>query len=248
MIRIVADLHVHTVASGHGYSTVFENVQVAKRKGLLALGIADHTPSMPGGPSPLYFEARGHFPREVLGVRLYFGAEVDIRDIEGNLDLPDRILRRLDFVIVSFHPQVFSGGSQEVNTKALVKALEHPLVDIVAHPGNPRYPLNYEEVVEVAVRLGKAIEVNNSSFLVSRRGSEENCRRIAQIVKSFGGMIVVSSDAHFCEEVGEFGAALRMLEEIDFPEENIINASWESLEQFLRSASRRREVYHGSDH
>jgi putative hydrolase len=103
-MEIVADLHVHTIASGHGYSTVLENVQVAKRKGLLVLGVADHTPSMPGGPSPLYFEARGHFPREVLGVRLYFGAEVDIVDEEGHLDLPERILRRLDFVIVSPSP------------------------------------------------------------------------------------------------------------------------------------------------
>lgn len=243
-MRIVADLHVHTIASGHGYSTVLENVQVAKRKGLLALGIADHTPSMPGGPSVLYFEARGHFPREVQGIRLYFGAEVDIVDAEGHLDLPDRILRRLDFAIVSFHPQVFPGGSKEANTQALLRALEHPFVDIVAHPGNPRYPLDYETVVRVAAQLGKVIEVNNSSFLVSRKGSEANCRLIAQLVRSYGGTIIVSSDAHFCEEVGEFGEALRMLKEVDFPEERIVNASWESLEKFLREAAQRREEQH----
>jgi len=242
-MEIVADLHVHTIASGHGYSTILENVQVAKRKGLLALGIADHTPSMPGGPSPLYFEARGHFPREVLGVRLYFGAEVDIVDEEGHLDLPERILRRLDFVIVSLHPQVFQGGSREVNTRALLRALEHPLVDIVAHPGNPRYPLDYAEVVTRAVQLDKVIEINNSSFSVSRRGSEENCRLIAQEVKSRGGWVVVSSDAHFCEEVGEFDEALRLLEDVGFPTERIVNASLKNLEDFFeRVAQRRRSL------
>uniref|UniRef100_A0A7V3YLX5 Phosphatase n=1 Tax=Candidatus Caldatribacterium californiense TaxID=1454726 RepID=A0A7V3YLX5_9BACT len=242
-MEIVADLHVHTIASGHGYSTILENVQVAKRKGLLALGIADHTPSMPGGPSPLYFEARGHFPREVLGVRLYFGAEVDIVDEEGHLDLPERILRRLDFVIVSLHPQVFQGGPREVNTRALLRALEHPLVDIVAHPGNPRYSLDYAEVVTRAVQLGKVIEINNSSFSVSRRGSEENCRLIAQEVKSRGGWVVVSSDAHFCEEVGEFGEALRLLENVGFPAERIVNASLKNLEDFFeRVAQRRRSL------
>lgn len=242
-MEIVADLHVHTIASGHGYSTILENVQVAKRKGLLALGIADHTPSMPGGPSPLYFEARGHFPREVLGVRLYFGAEVDIVDKEGHLDLPERILRRLDFVIVSLHPQVFQGGSREVNTRALLRALEHPLVDIVAHPGNPRYPLDYAEVVTRAVQLDKVIEINNSSFSVSRRGSEENCRLIAQEVKSRGGWVVVSSDAHFCEEVGEFDEALRLLEDVGFPTERIVNASLKNLEDFFeRVAQRRRSL------
>jgi len=239
-MEIVADLHVHTIASGHGYSTILENVQVAKRKGLLALGIADHTPSMPGGPSPLYFEARGHFPREVLGVRLYFGAEVDIVDKEGHLDLPERILRRLDFVIVSLHPQVFQGGSREVNTRALLRALEHPLVDIVAHPGNPRYPLDYAEVVTRAVQLDKVIEINNSSFSVSRRGSEENCRLIAQEVKSRGGWVVVSSDAHFCEEVGEFDEALRLLEDVGFPTERIVNASLKNLEDFFEMVAQRR--------
>lgn len=232
-MKIVADLHVHTIASGHGYSTVLENVWVAKRKGLLAIGIADHTPSMPGGPSLLYFEAKGHFPREVEGVRLCFGAEVDVVDEEGHLDLPDRVLRRLDFVIVSFHPQVFKGGSKETNTSALLRAIENPNVQIVAHLGNPRYPLFYEKVVEAAVALGKVIEINNSSFAISRKGSEENCRLIAREIKSRDGWIVVSSDAHFCEEVGEFGKALHMLEDVGFPEERIINASWENFEGFL---------------
>lgn len=242
-MKIVADLHVHTVASGHGYSTILENVEVAKRKGLLALGIADHTPSMPGGPSLLYFEARGHFPREIGGVHVYFGAEVDIVDREGRLDLPERVLSRLDFAIVSFHPQVFKGESREENTLALLRALENPFVDIVAHPGNPRYPLDYERVVDAAVRLEKAIEINNSSFFVSRKGSKENCRFIAREVKSRGGWIVVSSDAHFCEEVGEFGEALRMLEEIGFPEEQVINASWENFERFLEKVTQRRKEY-----
>lgn len=127
MTRIWGDLHVHTIASGHGYSTVLENVKVALKKGLKVLGIADHGPSMPGGPSPLYFEARGHFPKEIEGIRVYFGAEVDIVDFDGRLDLEDKILRKLDFVIVSFHPQVFKGGSKEENTGALLRAMENPL-------------------------------------------------------------------------------------------------------------------------
>jgi putative hydrolase len=113
-------------------------------------------------------------------------------------------------------------------------------VDIVAHPGNPRYPLDYAEVVTRAVQLDKVIEINNSSFSVSRRGSEENCRLIAQEVKSRGGWVVVSSDAHFCEEVGEFGEALRLLEDVGFPTERIVNASLENLEDFFKRVAQRR--------
>jgi putative hydrolase len=239
MTRIWGDLHVHTVASGHGYSTVLENARVALRKGLRVLGVADHSPSMPGGPSPLYFEAKGHFPREIEGVRIYFGAEVDVVDFDGKLDLEDRILRKLDFVIVSFHPQVFRGGSREENTDALLRALENPFVDIVAHPGNPRFPLDYNKLVEEAVGRGKILEINNSSFSVSRKGSKENCMVIAQEVEKRKGWVIVSSDAHFCEEVGEFEEALAMLREARFSEERILNASYENLVQFLENPQRR---------
>ncbi|MGQ9472888.1 MAG: phosphatase [Candidatus Caldatribacteriaceae bacterium] len=240
MTRIWGDLHVHTIASGHGYSTVLENARVALRKGLLFLGIADHSPSMPGGSSRFYFEAKGHFPKEIEGLQVYFGAEVDIVNLDGKLDLEDKILSQLDFVIISFHPQVFKGGSKEENTTALLHALDNPFVDIVAHPGNPRFPLDYNRVVKEAVARGKVIEINNSSFMVSRKGSKENCRTIAQEVRDQNGWVIVSSDAHFCEEVGEFQEALKLLEEIHFPEERILNASCEEMIRFLEK-SRRRE-------
>lgn len=232
-LNLVGDLHTHTVASGHGYSTVMEIAKVAKRKKLEVVAITDHSPKMPGGPSPIYFEARGHFPREIEGIKICFGAEVDIVDEEGKLGLEEGILKKLDIVIVSFHPQVFPPASREVNTKALLRVLENPLVDIIAHPGNPRYPLDYEKVVKEAVNRGKIIEINNSSFAVSRRGSKENCRLIAQEVKEQGGWVVVSSDAHFCEEVGEFEEARKLLQDIDFPSCRVLNSTRDNIERFL---------------
>ncbi len=242
MTKLWGDLHVHTIASGHGYSTVWENALIARAKGLRILGIADHSPSMPGGPSFMYFEAKGHFPSQIEGVRLYFGVEVDIVDKSGKLDLDDHILRRLDYAIVSFHPQVFRGGSREENTDTLLRALENPWVDIIAHPGNPRFPLDYKKVVGEAVARGKILEINNSSFSVSRKGSKENCMRIAQEVMEQGGWVIVSSDAHFCQEVGEFTEALKMLQEVNFSVERILNASSVTLERFLeRLIQKRRE-------
>ncbi|HXL02909.1 MAG TPA: phosphatase [Candidatus Atribacteria bacterium] len=232
-LNLIGDLHIHTVASGHGYSTVMEIVQVAKRKKLEVVAITDHSPKMPGGPSPIYFEARGHFPREIEGIKIYFGAEVDILDEEGSLSLEDKLLKKLDIVIISFHPQVFPPASREINTQALLRALENPAVDIIAHPGNPRYPLDYERVVKEAVSRGKVIEINNSSFAVSRKGSKENCRLIAQEVKKQGGWVVVSSDAHFCEEVGEFKEAQDLLEEVGFPPDRVLNSSRDNIEKFL---------------
>ncbi|MDI3525166.1 MAG: putative hydrolase, partial [Candidatus Atribacteria bacterium] len=111
-----------------------------------------------------------------------------------------------------------------------------PLVNIIAHPGNPRYPLDYERIVEEAVSNDKIIEINNSSFSVSRKGSLENCRLIAVEVMKRGGTIILSSDAHFCEEVGDFSFALAMLKEIGFPEDKVVNADLGRLEAFLEKS------------
>ncbi|HSV30710.1 MAG TPA: phosphatase [Atribacteraceae bacterium] len=240
MIRIAGDLHVHTVASGHAYSTVLEIVHTARRKGLSVVGVADHGPSMPGGPSLVYFEACGHFPRQVAGVTLYFGAEVDILDEKGTLDLPDWVLKKMDYTIVSFHPHVRPPGDRETNTQSLLKVLMNPLVNIIAHAGNPKYPFDYERVIDRAVEAGKVFEINNSSFSVSRKGSWENCRLIAQEVMKRGGSVLVSSDAHFCEEIGEYHDALALLEDIGFPEERILNMREESLKVFVEQHTGRR--------
>ncbi len=240
MNPVIGDLHVHTVASGHAYSTVLENATVALEKGLTVLGVADHGPSMPGGPPAIYFEARGHFPRQIEEVRVFFGAEVDIIDENGNLDLPPHVLKKLDYAIVSFHPQVYSGGSREENTRILLQALSNPLVDIVAHAGNPRYPLDYRVVVREAVAQGKIFEINNSSFAVSRKGSSDNCRAIAQEILHCGGELVVSSDAHFCHEIGEYKHALDLLSSIHFPCERILNVHENRLLQFLEYRKERK--------
>ncbi|MEI6157961.1 MAG: PHP domain-containing protein, partial [Atribacterota bacterium] len=192
MIKIVGDLHVHSVASGHAFSTIQEIARVAGQKKMSLVGFAEHGPSMPGGPSPIYFEARGHFPRQIEGVKLFFGAEVDILDDSSTLDLDEKILKKIDYAIVSLHPQVFQGQEKKDYTSIILKTLDNPFINVIAHLGNPRYPLDYKTVVKEAISRGKIIEINNSSFSISRKGSYTNCKIVAQEVKSQEGYVVVS--------------------------------------------------------
>ncbi len=233
MYKIIGDLHIHSIASGHAFSTVREIALVAKQKNLRLIGLAEHGPSMPGGPSPIYFEARGHFPKEIDGVELYFGAEVDILDETSALDLNDHLLKKIDYGIVSLHPQVYQGEIRSDYTSILLKTFENPYLNIIAHLGNPHYPVNYQMVVKEAVACDKVIEINNSSFHISRRGSLDNCKIIAQEVMKQGGYVIVASDAHYCDEVGEYQMALDLLNQINFPMDHIINASHELLRFFM---------------
>ncbi|MDA8226991.1 MAG: phosphatase [Desulfitobacterium hafniense] len=238
-MKLVADLHVHSIASEHAYSTIEEILTAAADKGLEIVGIADHGPTMPGGPHLYHFGNLRVLPEEWKGVRLLKGVEANIIDHEGNLDMPEIYLQKLDYALAGIHPFCYPGGTREENTRAMIRAMEHPLVDVIVHPGNPEYPIDPEEVLEAAMRLEKVIEINNSSLCGSRKGSETNCALIAQLVAQMGAQIIIGSDAHFSSDVGRFEEALAMCREAGVKEEQIINSS---LERFWGYLERRRRL------
>lgn len=55
MKKIIADLHMHTLASGHAYGTIREMVQAAKEMQLHLIGISEHASGIPGTVDPFYY-------------------------------------------------------------------------------------------------------------------------------------------------------------------------------------------------
>ena len=182
-----ADLHLHTLASGHAYSTVKEMVLAAKEKGLKMIALTDHGPRMPGGPHLYHFTNLAALPRVMEGIEVLRGVEANILDANGTLDLPDSVLQDLDIVLAGLHRGTgFDGASSEEYTKAAIEALKHPRVHLIVHPGNPEFPIDLERLVLAAAGLGKALEINNSSLSISRPGSLPRCRQLARLAKRYG--------------------------------------------------------------
>ena len=100
-MKIELDVHTHTVASGHAFSSLQEMAQAAAGKGLKLLGITEHSPGIPGTCDPIYFRNLHVVPRQMYGIELLLGAEINILDSEGNLVLPVFI----HFVISGGHPK-----------------------------------------------------------------------------------------------------------------------------------------------
>ena len=92
MKKILIDAHTHTVASGHAYSSLQEMARAAADKGLEVLGITEHGPSVPGTCPLLYFKNMFVVPRQMYGIRLLLGCEVNILDTKGSIDMPDDYL------------------------------------------------------------------------------------------------------------------------------------------------------------
>ncbi len=228
-----ADLHVHTLASGHAFSTINEIALEASRKGLKLIGMTDHGPGLPGGPHPYHFAALRFIPENMHGVRILKGIEANIVE-EGQVDLEDRLLERLELVMAGFHEGCgFDGRGKEGNTRAVLALMEHSRVQVISHPGNPNFPLDYEAVAKKGAETGTALEINNSSFSISRKGSEPVCREIAVQCARFGSPVTVGSDAHIAQGVGEFGDALQALEAAGVKWGQVVNRTLKSTLEFL---------------
>lgn len=229
------DLHTHTMACGHGYSTLKENIEAAQEAGLSYLGLSEHAPAMPGGTHPFFFGNYKCIPREYGNLRLLCGVEANIMDYDGTLDMEEPLLKRVDYVIASMHIPCVKPGSREENTRASIKAMQNPYVKILGHPDDSRYPLDYEALVRAAKETGVFLELNNSSLHPgsARKGGRENAMELLQTCKKYGAPIIMGSDSHICYTIGKFDRALEIVEAISFPKELILNYHPERIGEIL---------------
>lgn len=219
------DLHTHTCASGHGTGDrILDLAKEAARRQMEVLGISDHGPASPGSAGLSYFRGLSLGEPVRFGVTVRYGAEANILDIDGRLDIPDEILQTLDYCIISMHRPVYTSGSAAENTKAYLRAMRHPKVKIIGHCDDSRFPVDYRELLEGALSCGVVPELNNVSLLPDsyRRDCRENSIRMLRTCEALSCPVVLSSDSHGREHIGEVNAALALTEETDFPEQLIL--------------------------
>lgn len=242
IIQPQVDLHVHTVASGHAFSTIEEIARAAVERGLKGVGMTDHGPSMPAAPHLYHFMVLGFIPDTLLGVRIFRGVEANILD-GGKVDLEDSYLENLDVVLAGFHADCgYSGTSMADHTRTMLQVMENPLVNIISHPGNPEFPVDYSAVVDQAIATGTALEINSSSFKRARRGSAPNCMEIVRLCAERGALVAVGSDAHIAQGVGEFSDALAALNQVGLKAEQVVNRTLESTLEFLGCSTAQEDV------
>ncbi len=166
---IKSDLHAHTTASD-GKMSLHELIQCAIDRGFHTMAVTDHSKSsvQAGGLSVERLraqrdeieEARTHFGKKIT---ILAGSEVDIL-ADGSLDYDDEILAWLDIVVASPHAAL--SQDSKAATKRLLKAIEHPHVNIIGHPTgrliNRRKGLEpaMDEIIAAAVEHDTALEIN----------------------------------------------------------------------------------------
>lgn len=237
-MRYILDLHTHTTASGHAYSTLNENILAAKKKGLKLLGVSDHAPKMPGSTQEYYFGNLKVLPKVIEGLRVLKGVELNILNSSGDIDLSDHDMKHLDYAIASLHIPCFENLGATENTNALINAMKHPKVNIIGHPDDGRYPLEHERLVIAAKENNVLLEVNNSSLspIAVRQNARENYLILLELCAKYQVPVIFGSDAHYVCDVGNFENAVKLIEEVNFPKNLIVNNDINRLMTYLNQS------------
>jgi DNA polymerase (family 10) len=198
------DTHTHSDWTD-GVDSIEVMARAARDRGLEYIVLTDHSPSLgiTRGLSPARVEEqRAELARlnaELAPFRILHGTELEIR-ADATLDYPDELLARFDVVIASIH----TGRSQsrEQLTRRALAAIEHPHVDVLAHPSgrivNRRdpLPLDWPRLFEAAARSNTALEINGSPRL-------DLDDPLARAAGRAGARLTLASDAHRTEELAQ---------------------------------------------
>ena len=195
---IQGDLHMHSTWSD-GKASIEEMARACKARGYRYLAISDHSPAlaMVGGITPEraagQWEEIARVQEGLDGTTIFKSLEVDIlRD--GDLDMTDEVLESLDLVLVSVHSLM--DMDRVVMTDRVITAIQHPQVDILAHPTGrllarrEPFQIEMEEVLQAARDLDVAVEINANPNRLDLNDVH------AHRAKELGVKVCISTDAH----------------------------------------------------
>lgn len=233
--KYLADMHTHTIASGHAVNTIEEMVETAKEKGIKLLGITDHAIMMPGTCSEEYFKNLPSLKKDYNGIEVCLGVELNILDFAGNVDMSEEDLKKMDVVIASIHNHIgFEAGTIEQNTNAIIEAIKNPLINIIGHPDDGRVPLDYEKIVKASKEYGTLLEINNNSISSEfRLNAYENEKRMLKLCQEYEVPVIIVSDAHEKNNIGRNDKAYQLIEEVGYDLSMVLNFYPERLKKYL---------------
>lgn len=242
-MRFFGDYHTHTHLSD-GRQSMREIVSAAREQGLMEVAITDHGPmaaviGIKDAWTYLYSKRQAAELQKVYpDIRILIGAEANIRDLNGTLDIPDEIIAELDLLIAGIHPytkptSVYDGmalwvqnslrhlGQRQsrkaivANTDALIAAVENnPHLDILSHPGL-FFRVDVRAVAEACSQNEVLFEINCG----------HNHPPISDIIEAeqTGVRFIINSDAHFSETVGKLSYGSSLAEASGLDPERIVN-------------------------
>ncbi|MBN2534586.1 MAG: PHP domain-containing protein [Spirochaetales bacterium] len=238
------DLHIHTVASGHGMNTLYEIVKTANEKKMKAIAITDHGPKSVNGPAEAYFYVLCcRVPSIIDSIHIIKGIEANILDVSGKTDIPGSLLPHFDLILAYMHPiTMYRDQGIKNNTKAILNAFEkNPAIDILVHPVAVWYPIDIKRVVQEACIRGIALELNEATFKYQRLDKKKVDIFIEQTIIN-KGKFVISSDAHYAGAIGTDDTVREIIGKYSITDDYILNKNLDDVFSFIKERKKNKNV------
>ncbi len=219
MLYPKCDLHIHSISSGHAFNTIDEIIGYSGTNEYSLIGISDHGPDMERAPHTGYFEMLYRLPHRFGNMRVLYGCEANILDTKGKIDIPDRLIAKMDYVIAGLHRRTsYSGDNIADNTKAVVSAIRSGKVDIISHPISLGFLADPESIVKAALEEHIILECNKFVLkeAVIHQNNDVICLTtdLLNMASEVGVAVLLGSDAHHVSEMGISDEELMIMQEI----------------------------------
>lgn len=168
--------------------------------------------------------------RRRFGILMLYGVELNILNEKGDVDLEDSLISSLDYAFISIHRPSFKIAhaiDKKTCTNAYINAMKHPGVRFLGHPDDGYFPVDYDKLLSACMKYQVYPEINNASLKPDAYRTEgfENSLKILSICKRLNLPVLLSSDSHGKEHVGDMKYIFPLLEQCHFPPELIINGN-----------------------
>jgi DNA polymerase (family X) len=236
---IRGDLHMHTTLSD-GHASVEEMAEAARELGYEYVAMTDHSASHGFGndvsPEALLERVEEIRALPDLGIAVLAGTETNVLP-DGSLDYADDVLERLDWVVASLHTSFRL--SEKEQTERMLKAMEHPLVDVIGHPtgrlieSREAYALDLDAVIAKAAETGTFLEINANP---DRRDLNDVYARAAA---EAGVTLMIDSDAHWPRTLANMRYGVATARRAWLTKEHVGNTRpWAELDRLRKRGAR----------
>jgi putative hydrolase len=238
MLKI--DLHLHTVASRHAYNTIYEYVKHAQKLKMKIIGISDHGPDLDCTlTDDVYFRTMYRIPRFIEGIRVLRGAEASIINTKGEIDISDKAIKKLDYIIAGLHlGSSYKDRGRSKNTSTVINAIKSGKVDIISHPDEIDIlgDIDKIKIYETACKSNVLLELNLSHIMLSKVNDEiiSRYKSIVDIAKKYRCKIIIGSDAHCIWEMADDSNLKKIQKQIGLDDKMIINNYPKELFKLLK--------------
>lgn len=235
-MKLTGDFHTHTIYT-HGKGTIEENVKQAENLGLNCIAITEHA------YASKYHIKRGDLDKmradiedikDRYKVKILLGIETNLISPNGDVDVLDDELNKLDLVVLGFHkfskvkfkdffcfvlPNLLRKKATkkqiERNTNAYVQAMDKHRVNILAHLNYGGCKVDVERLAVECKKRDIYIELNGKRINFSK---DEVDKMVATGVK-----FIIDSDAHKPLNVGKNHRAFNLIEKYKIPLNQLVN-------------------------